>query len=125
MSESLINKARADDLAGRWIAAWNRHDLDAILALYRDDFTMASPYIMVVANEASGRLRGKPAVGAYWRRALERFPDVHFDLLHVLTGVNSLTLVYQSNRSGLVAEVFTLDEAGLISTAAAYYLPMS
>ena len=123
MSGAVIDAARANDLAQRWIAAWNTHDLDLILALYRDDFTMASPYIVAVFNEASGKLQGKAAVGAYWRQALDRFPELRFELLHVLAGVDSLTLVYRSNRSGLAAEVFTLDESGLIGAAAAHYEP--
>ena len=118
-----IERDQASDVAQRWIAAWNTHDLDAILALYRDDFSMASPYIAAVAGEASGVLHGKVAVGAYWRKALERFPDLHFELLQVFAGVESITLVYQSNRSGLATEVFMLDAAGLIRAAAAHYLP--
>lgn len=117
----MIDPVFAGDLAARWIAAWNAHDLAAILALYRADFTMTSPYIAVVAGESSGRLQGREAVGDYWRRALERFPDLHFDLLHVLTGVDTVTLIYRSNRSGRAAEVFGLDGAGLIRSASAHY----
>ena len=121
MNEAEGKAESAMALAQRWIAAWNAHDLEAILALYCDDFSMASPYIVNVANEPSGILRGKAAVGAYWRRALERFPELHFELLHVLTGIGGITLVYRSNRSGLAAEVFELDRNGLIRAARAHY----
>ncbi len=123
MNAKPIDARTANDLAQRWITAWNAHDLAAILALYREDFTMASPYIVTVVSEPSGRLQGREAVGAYWRRALERFPELHFELLNVLAGVDSVTLLYRSNRSGLAAEVFTLDESGLIRVAAAHYEP--
>jgi ketosteroid isomerase-like protein len=118
----MLPAEQAAALAQRWIAAWNAHDLDAILALYRDDFSMSSPYISKVVGEASGRLHGKAAVGAYWQRALERFPDLHFELQHVLTGVDSLTLIYHSNRSGLAVELFDIDEHGVIAAARAHYV---
>src|SRR5690349_21379940 len=66
--------------------AWNAHDLGRILAHYADDFEMTSPYIASLTGEPTGRLAGKEAVGAYWRAALERFPDVHFELVDVFLG---------------------------------------
>jgi hypothetical protein len=117
----MIKADEAQALATRWIAAWNAHDLAAILALYRDDFTMASPYIQDVAGEGSGRLSGKDAVGAYWRRALGKYPDLHFELLHVLAGIDSVTLVYRSIGGRLAAEVLKLDTNGLIRAASAHY----
>jgi len=73
----------AHRFADEWIAAWNSHDLDRILAHYEDDFEMSSPVIRIVAGEPSGKLRGKTAVGAYWSRALQRSPDLHFELVGV------------------------------------------
>ena len=52
----------AADLAalGReWIAAWNSHDLERILALYAEDAEMTSDRIPALGLEASGTLRGK------------------------------------------------------------------
>ena len=66
----MIDATFAQRFAADWIAAWNRHDLDAILAHYADDFEMVSPLIPQLAGEPSGRLRGKTRVGAYWARAL-------------------------------------------------------
>lgn len=111
----------AGELAESWIAAWNAGDLPRVLAHYADDFEMTSPYIVQLTGEPSGTLRGKVAVAAYWLKALERFPDLRFELLHVLSSPGSVTLVYRSNRSGLAAEVFFLDDAGLIGKAVAHY----
>ena len=85
-----MSPQQAEQFAQNWIAAWNAHDLDQVLALYRDDFSMASPYIAAIAGEASGKLQGKPAVRAYWQAALERMPELHFELIDCLCGVNSL-----------------------------------
>ena len=59
-----------------------------------------------LAGEPSGTLSGKPAVRAYWRKALSLFPDLHFDLVSVLVGTNSVTFYYKGARGRLVAEVF-------------------
>ena len=117
-----MNGEQATALTQDWIAAWNAHDLSRILSLYSDDFEMTSPYIMQLTGEASGTLRGKAAVGAYWQKALEKFPDLRFESRHVLYSPVSVTLVYQSNRSGLAAEVFFVNAEGKIFKAVAHYM---
>ena len=76
----VITPEFAQRFADEWIAAWNAHDLERILAHYEDDFEMSSPVIVAIGGEPSGRLRGKAAVGAYWSAALKRMPDLHFEL---------------------------------------------
>lgn len=116
----MITSRFAEEFAQRWIDAWNRHDLDEILSHYADDFEMSSPYIAQIAGEPSGTLRGKAAVGAYWAKALARTPTLHFELIKVLAGVESLTIYYRGAR-GLAAEVFWFDESGRVVRAAAHY----
>jgi hypothetical protein len=81
-----IDKAFAERFAADWIDSWNAHDLDRVLAHYTEDFEMSSPYIIQMAGEPSGTLRGKAAVGAYWKKALELIPGLKFDLIAVLAG---------------------------------------
>ena len=112
---------QATALAQSWVTAWNAHDLPRILSIYSDDFEMTSPYIVQITGEASGTLRGKAAVGAYWQKALEKFPNLQFESLHVLHSPVSVTLIYRSNRSGLAAEVFFVGDDGKIFKAVAHY----
>ena len=88
---------------------------------YTDDFEMSSPRIRDIAGEPSGVLRGKPAIGAYWRKALDATPTLHFDLLAVLIGARSVALHYRNHASRLVVETLELDDARAIVRAAAYY----
>ncbi|NOT18433.1 MAG: nuclear transport factor 2 family protein [Sulfuriferula sp.] len=97
--------------AESWIAAWNAHDLDAVLAHFSDDFVFSSPLICQFTEEKSGRLVGKHAVRSYWEIGLSRLPDLHFELIDVLVGVDCLTIVYSGHR-GLSAEVLTLGQDG-------------
>jgi ketosteroid isomerase-like protein len=116
----MIDQAFAERFAAEWIEAWNSHDLDRILSHYADDFEMASPYIARLAGEASGRLRGKAAVGAYWAEALRLIPDLRFERVEVLAGVDSLVLYYRSIR-GRAAEVFFFGVDGKVVRACAHY----
>ena len=104
----MIDQEFAAHFAADWIAAWNSHDLQRILAHYSDDFEMSSPVIVQIAGELSGGLKGKVAVGAYWAKALALIPALHFELVATLIGVDSITLYYQGAR-GMAAEVFFFD----------------
>jgi len=110
----------AQHFAAEWIKAWNSHDLDKILSHYADDFEMSSPFIIQIANEPTGKLKGKEQVTDYWALALQRMPDLHFELLNTLVGVNSLTLYYNSHR-GMAAEVLHFTDAGKVIKAYAHY----
>lgn len=111
----------AKQFAREWIEAWNNHDLEQVLAHYADDFEMNSPYIVQITGEPSGRLKGKAAVGAYWAKALAMIPDLHFELVSTLVGVNSITLYYKGARDRLSAEVFLFGPDGKVVEAFAHY----
>lgn len=110
----------AQEFGGHWVAAWNAHDLESILLHYEEDFEMHSPVMVSIAGAESGCLRGKEAVGRYWALALAKYPDLKFDLLHVLRGVDSVTLVYQGVK-GVSAEVFHFSPSGKVARAFAHY----
>lgn len=116
-----MDKAFAEHFAADWIASWNAHDLERILAHYADGFEMSSPMIVQVAGEPSGTLKGKPAVGAYWKTALELIPDLEFQLVSILVGVSSITLYYKGARGRLAAEVFHFGPDNKVIQAFAHY----
>ena len=117
----MIEKDFAERFARDWIAAWNSHDLDRILSHYQDDFEMSSPYIAILAGEPSGRLKGKAAVRAYWSTALEKVPDLRFELVQALVGVDSIAIHYRGHR-GLVVEVLHFGPGGKVRAAFAHYV---
>jgi len=116
-----MNNAFAEHFAKDWVDSWNSHDLQRILSHYADDFEMSSPVIIQLANEASGTLRGKAAVGDYWAKALQLIPDLHFELITTLVGVNSITLYYRGAQGRLAAEVFHFNREQKVSKAFAHY----
>ena len=104
-----------------WESAWNAHDIDLVLSHYKDDFEMSSPIIAQLVGEASGTLKGKTAVGDYWRLALEKVPNLKFEVLSVLLGANTLTIYYKGAQARLSAEVFEFGACGKVVKAIAHY----
>lgn len=116
-----ITASFAEEFARDWVEAWNTRDLPRVLAHYTEDFEMSSPFIAQFTGEPSGRLKGKKNVAAYWRAALERLPNLRFELLQVFTGASSVVLVYQTSFGRKAAETFFFNQAGLVERAAAHY----
>ena len=117
----IITREFAATFAAEWIAAWNARDLPRVLSHYSDDFEMNSPLIMEVAGESSGCLRGNEKVRAYWQAALDKNPGLHFKLLDVFVGANSIALHYRRNCDKRAAEVLFFNKQGLVYRAAAHY----
>ena len=116
----MISPDFARSLAEEWIAAWNAHDLERVLSHYEPDFEMASPRIVDIVGEPSGVLRGHASVGAYWQRALQMIPDLHFDLLDVFVGARSVALMYRNQAGRGCLEMLELGASGRIARAAAH-----
>lgn len=117
----MLDQATAEEFATRWIASWNSRDLERILRLYAKDFVFSSPLIVVIAGEPSGTLIGKDAVGAYWRKALARRPDLAFRLESVRWGINSIVINYSRDDGHGASEWFQFGPDGLIERSCAHY----
>lgn len=107
------------DFAAGWIAAWNAHDIAAILCHYAEDIEFISPIARALVG--TERVRGLVDLRAYWARGLSLNSALHFDLLDVLRGDGFLTLLYTNDRKQLVAETFEFDASGRVIRACACY----
>jgi ketosteroid isomerase-like protein len=117
----MIDAEWAREFAKEWIEGWNSHDLDRIMSHYSDDFEMSSPLIIQLDLDASGTLKGKNAVRDYWQKGLARSPSLKFELIEVLTGVNSITLYYRRHTGNTAAEVLFFNEQRQVNKGAAHY----
>jgi ketosteroid isomerase-like protein len=107
--------------AKKWITAWNSHDLDEILSHYSEDIEITTPMIKLAAGIDSGTLKGKENVRNYWEKALQRIPDLHFELYDVTTGVNSIGLYYKSVMNKKAVEIMFFDEHEKVNRMFALY----
>jgi hypothetical protein len=104
-----------------WIASWNSHDLERILSHYTEDFEMVSPLIVERMKERSGRLRGKSAIRPYWTLGLVSSPPLHFELLGVSAGVDSIAISYRRTNGRTAVEVLTFDDRRVVVRGVAHY----
>jgi ketosteroid isomerase-like protein len=118
----MLTPETARQFAEEWINAWNAHDLDRILSHYTDDFIMESPVALKRLPETGGVVKGKSAVRAYWKSALDAFPNLFFELHDFFIGVNGITLYYTNRATGKqTTEVLLLDGEGKVYQGYAFY----
>ena len=113
--------ARLAALGREWIAAWNSHDLERVLALYDDDSEMTSDKIPAFGFGASGTLR-KEKLRAYWGAALKKRPNLHFELIDTYVSPDSIVVFYQNERGAKVCEYLRLNDEGKIRQGSANHL---
>lgn len=77
-----------EDIADQWFAAFNAHDLEALLSLYDDNARHYSPKLKVRRPETNGLVQGKDALRDWWQDAFDRLPSLHYKL-NRLTANNS------------------------------------
>ena len=109
-------------LGREWIAAWNSHDLERVLALYTEDAEMTSDKIQALGFEAGGTLRGKDRLRAYWGKALAMLPNLRFDLIETYVSPDSMVVFYQNERGAKICEYLRLDAEGKIRQGSANHL---
>lgn len=72
-------------------------------------------------NEPSRTLHGLGDLRSYFLKGLEAYPDLRFELIEVLEGVDSITLYYHSVKNLMAAEVMVFNEKGKIRRVLAHY----
>ena len=76
-------------LLDRFAAAWNRHDLDALMSMMTDDCVFqasAGPHVDGLRSE------GKPAVRAAYAAVFEAFPDAQWaNARHFVAGLRGVS----------------------------------
>lgn len=107
--------------AGEWLAAWNAHDLERIVAHYAEDVEFRSPFIPKLTGKAGDVLRGKTALRDYFARGLAAFPELRFEFLRLYSGERSCVLEYRSVNGLRAAECMEFDSAGEVRRAQAHY----
>lgn len=117
----MITPAGAQTFAREWIEAWNSHDLEAILVHYTEDVELTSPFVVQVLGDPSGTIKGKDHLRMYISMGLSLFPDLHFHLIQVFTGVSSLVLHYRSLDDSLAAETMVFNAQGRVAMVMAHY----
>ena len=125
----ISTRTDAEKFAEDWAQAWNRRDVESVLAHFRDDIIFASPTALAVTG--SPVVHGKDALRTYWTTALGRIGSIQFSVIRVLWDAASreLAIIYLADidgRSRTVSENLIFDQDGLVATAEVFHgVPMS
>ena len=107
--------------AQEWIAAWNAHDLERILAHYSEDVELISPFVSKLTGRSEAVVRGKAALREYFALGLRSYPTLRFDFIRLYSGVRSCVLEYHSINQLRTAELMEFDAEGKVRRVLAHY----
>ena len=117
---------RAQELADEWVAAWNAHDLDAIMALYAPGIVFQTPTIIDTLGVADGRVRRRRAhSGSTSPAASSGCPTCASISTASTPGCSSLAMTYRWADGTPVCELHEYNEQGLIERVQALYRGLS
>ena len=115
-----MEQSEAHEFVQRWLAAWNAHDVDAVLSHFADGVTFTSPIAARIVAGSDGIIRGKAALRAYWSEGIRLIPDLHFELLGIYLGIDTLVINYRNQNGGRVNEVLRFDGALVVEGHGTY-----
>lgn len=117
----MFTEKEAQQFAIHWVKGWNSHDLDEIMSHYAADVVLVSPVAVKILNDPSGMVKGKEAVRAYFKRGLEAFPNLRFELIDVMWGLSSVLLYYVNQRGTKTGEFMEIDAGSKVVRVVANY----
>jgi ketosteroid isomerase-like protein len=116
-----LGENEARDFARHWVNAWNSHDLDDVMSHYAADVVLVSPVAARLLNDPTGTVMGKDALRSYFKRGLEAYPDLKFELVDVMWGLSSVVLYYVNQKGTKSGEYMEFDAAGKVVRVVANY----
>jgi predicted ester cyclase len=115
-------RQRLEEIGHLWIEAWNSRDLERVLSLYDERAEMVSGVIIRLGINPDGRVLGKSDLRAYWARALETLPNLHFTLLDLSVSPDSVIVRYVNERGSTMCEYLRVGGNGKIIQGSANHL---
>lgn len=127
---TILERDRREELAQRYLAAWNAHDADAVAAFFAPD--------AVYDDRGAGELaEGREAIATHVRAVIGAFPDLRFELVRAAHGEDfscaewTCRMTHRGVLAGLAptgrqatsagVDVATLDGEGAIVHLVSYY----
>ena len=108
-----------------WLEGWNTGNLDLLMSHYADDAEFVSPAVLVSLPGSNGRVSGKAAIRELYGRALERFPNLRFEVEDVIERPYGVVVFHRKHgifakQPGLTVEVFETSN-GFIRRSIVYW----
>jgi len=111
-------------IAAAWFEAFNKHDLESLLALYDNNAEHYSPKLKIHQPATNGLIKGKDALRNWWADAFERLPNLHYEVIKLTADDEQVFMEYIRKTTGeedlRVGEVLVIKD-GLILVSRVYH----
>ncbi|MBD3179529.1 MAG: DUF4440 domain-containing protein [Candidatus Latescibacteria bacterium] len=77
----MLSREEMDSAVKKWMKAWNRHDLEGVMALFHDD--------VIFENWSGGRVRGKRNLRRVWKPWFNENGGFEFETIGILLDTES------------------------------------
>lgn len=109
-------------IAERWLAAWNRHDVQSVLALYAADARHSNTGTAAVPG-GDDTAAGRDAIGAHVKARLQQHPALQLEPVSVSTGPRTVAIECRVRGAGTgmrTIDLLELNEGGMIAHSRRY-----
>jgi ketosteroid isomerase-like protein len=107
-----------EQIAMRWLEAFNTKQLERLLDLYDDNAEHYSPKLKLRMPETNGLVKGKDAMRIWWQDAFDRLPTLHYKVKTITANTDRVFMEYTRTVQGEedmdVAEVLVVKEGKII-----------
>ncbi len=107
-------------IANDWLSAFNKHDLETLLALYADDAVHYSPKLKIRQPETGGFIKGKENLRTWWQDAFDRLPTLQYEATSLTANEDRVFMEYTRHVVGepdmLVAEVLEVKNDRIVAS---------
>ncbi|KAL3905377.1 MAG: hypothetical protein SGILL_009702, partial [Bacillariaceae sp.] len=104
LSSSSLEDAK--DFANTWFGAWEKRDLNEIVAPFTDDVEFHSPLVEKITGDPSGVVHDNATLRQYFQAALSAYPKIDKEIYDVLVGAESIAVYYKSVNDLMSCEIF-------------------
>lgn len=88
---------------------------------YAENVTLVSPVAAKILNNPSGTVIGKNALREYFKKGLEVYPNLKFELIDIMWGISSVVLYYINQKGTKTGEFMEIDSTGKVTKVVANY----
>ncbi|CAN1552912.1 SnoaL-like domain containing protein [Caulobacteraceae bacterium] len=107
--------------AATWIADWNGHDVEKILAHYSEDVIFHSPKVAIRTKGVKTFFTSREELRPYFSYAFQIRPQLQFTLLGICQDQQGLALIYRDETGATATELMDLNELGQVRFARVLY----
>ncbi len=108
------------EIAIKWFAAFNEHNLENLLSLYSDTAEHFSPKLKIRQPETKGLIKGKEMFSAWWQESFDRLPTLNYEVKKLTADDEQVFMEYIRHVKGeedlRVGEVLEISNGKIIAS---------